>query len=78
MNMGYTEAGQKMNAYILAGFTIVLCVILHLIYKTIFGNKKCEVQNHEAESVTGRIKIFLLILVLIIYSNIYFLSHISN
>lgn len=61
MKMGYTEAGQKMNAYIVAGFTIALCVIIHFIYKIVFGNKKCEVQNHEAESVTGRIKIFLLI-----------------
>ncbi|CAH0715565.1 unnamed protein product, partial [Brenthis ino] len=50
--MGYTEAGQKINAYMLAGITVILCVILHFIYKTIFGNKKSEVQNHEAESVT--------------------------
>lgn len=54
------EAGQKINAYMLAGITVILCVILHFIYKTIFGTKKSEVQNHEAESVTGRIRIFVL------------------
>lgn len=52
--MGNSEAGQKMNVYIIAGFTIVLCVILHFIYKTIFGNRKSEAQNDETESVTGR------------------------
>ncbi|XP_046966308.1 exonuclease GOR-like isoform X1 [Vanessa cardui] len=50
--MGFTEAGQNMNAFILAGITVVLCVILHFIYKTIFGNTTSEVQNHEAENIT--------------------------
>ncbi|CAH2096218.1 unnamed protein product [Euphydryas editha] len=50
--MGITELSQNMNAFILAAITVVLCVILHFIYNTIFGNKKSEVQNHEAENVT--------------------------
>ncbi|XP_039753111.1 exonuclease GOR-like isoform X1 [Pararge aegeria] len=50
--MGYFEAGKTMNVYIMAGLTVFLCVILHFIYKTIFGNRKCEVQSDETKSVT--------------------------
>ncbi|XP_034832316.1 transducin beta-like protein 2 isoform X2 [Maniola hyperantus] len=50
--MGNFEAGQKMNVYIMAGFTVIICVILHFLYKIIFRNRKCEPQNVETESVT--------------------------
>ncbi|CAG9561989.1 unnamed protein product [Danaus chrysippus] len=42
-----------MNVYILAGVTAFFCVILHFIYKTFFGQQKCDVQNDESKSVTG-------------------------
>lgn len=50
--MGITEPSQNMNAFILAGITVVFCVIMHFIYNTFVGNKRSEVQNHEAENVT--------------------------
>lgn len=72
--MGITEPSQNMNAFILAGITVVFCVIMHFIYNTFVGNKRSEVQNHEAENVTGRRKnisytLFIELLVLHIKKN---------
>lgn len=52
--MGDNQAGQNINSFLLVGFTIVSCVILHFIYNFIFGNKKKE-ENHEVESDSGKL-----------------------
>lgn len=51
--MGDIEAGLNTNVFILAGFTILSCVIIHFLYKTIFGAEKKEALNHEVASDLG-------------------------
>ncbi|KAG6443751.1 transducin beta-like protein 2 isoform X2 [Manduca sexta] len=51
--MGDVQAGQNTNTFILAGITILSCVILHFLYKTIFGSEKKEAQTHEKETDLG-------------------------
>ncbi|CAG5046130.1 unnamed protein product [Parnassius apollo] len=40
--MGDFQAGLSMNVFLLGGITILLCVVIHFIYKTIFSDKKRE------------------------------------
>lgn len=54
VKMGDNQAGQSTNVFLLAGISIITCVIIHFIYKTIFGSKKKEGQNHEVESDSGK------------------------
>ncbi|XP_013186872.1 transducin beta-like protein 2 isoform X2 [Amyelois transitella] len=48
--MGDINAGLNMNVFLLAGITLVVCVILHFIYKTIFGSKQKETSENATES----------------------------
>ncbi|KAL0838856.1 hypothetical protein ABMA28_016884 [Loxostege sticticalis] len=48
--MGDIEAGQNTNVFFLVAVTVTTCVIIHLIYKTIFGSKKNEALENETES----------------------------
>lgn len=50
MKMGDIEAGQNTNVFFLVAVTVTTCVIIHLIYKTIFGSKKNEALENETES----------------------------
>ncbi|CAH2048634.1 unnamed protein product, partial [Iphiclides podalirius] len=36
------KAGQNLNVFLLGGVTILLCFILHFVYKTIFSNNNRE------------------------------------
>ncbi|KAM3965171.1 RNA exonuclease 1 homolog isoform 2-T2 [Aphomia sociella] len=51
--MGDIHAGQNINAFLLAGITIFICIVLHFIYKTIFGSKKKEILKNESENDIG-------------------------
>lgn len=52
--MGENLAGNNANVFLLAGITIAVCVFIHMIYKIVFGSKKKEALQSEAESDTGK------------------------
>ncbi|XP_072949202.1 transducin beta-like protein 2 isoform X3 [Epargyreus clarus] len=48
------QAGQTQSAFFVIGITVLTCVILHLIYKTIFGSgNDGEVEKHDTEIDSG-------------------------
>lgn len=48
--MGDIEAGRNTNVFILIATAVFVCVILHILFKIIFGSKKKEAVEHETET----------------------------
>lgn len=56
--MGDILAGQNTNVFLIGGFTLLLCVIVHFVYKIAFKSKKKEAIKHEIESDSGKLNGF--------------------
>lgn len=52
--MGDIYVDSSMSMLLVTGMTILISVILHFIYKTVFGSKKNEALNHITESNLGK------------------------
>lgn len=48
--MGAFEAGLTANMSLITAITVIVCVIMHFLIKSIFGSKKKEALVHEPES----------------------------
>lgn len=53
--MGELQAGQNINTFIWAGITVLSCVLIHFLYKIIFGSKKEEPIDDEKSSDLGKL-----------------------
>lgn len=51
--MGDIQAGENLNLYMMAGITILFCVIVHFVYNIVFKSKKKEALQ-QVESDTGK------------------------
>lgn len=59
--MGDIEAGLNTNVFILIATAVITSVIIHFLYKTIFGSKKEEALEHETESNQSKLSTLMLI-----------------
>ncbi|XP_037868214.1 uncharacterized protein LOC101737318 isoform X1 [Bombyx mori] len=51
--MGEIESGQNIHVFLLSATAVLVCVLLHFIYKIIFRNKNQAVEERERENNSG-------------------------